>query len=140
MIKAALYIGLAVVAVLATFINPFAGVIACIEAYLMNPVAIDMDDGQFRYQLWTSLAFIVSFFIYRPRPLSRAGKEIWVLVSVWAFVAVAALSSQWAVISAQIALDAIWEVAKTVIVVTLFARVIRTEKQMRTVMMACIAG
>jgi O-antigen ligase len=50
------------------------------------------------------------------------------------------LSSQWAVISAQIALDAIWEVAKTVIVVTLFVRVIRTEKHMSTVMMACIAG
>jgi O-antigen ligase len=140
MVKAALYLGLAALAILATFINPFIGVIACIEAYLMNPVAIDMDDGQFRYQLWTSIAFIISFLIHRPAVLSHVRRENWVLKCLWAFVALAALSSQWATISSDVALDAIYEVVKTVAIVSLFVRVIRTEKQMTAVMMACVIG
>ena len=140
MIKAVLYLGLTAIAILATFINPFIGVIACIEAYLMNPTAISMDDGQFRYQLWTSVAFIISCLIYRPRPLPRVGREDWVLQCVWAFVAVGALSALWAQVSADVALTEIWEVAKIVVIVSLFVRVIRTEKQITVVMFALVAG
>jgi O-antigen ligase len=140
MIKAALYLGLTAVGIVWTFINPFIGVIVCIEAYLMNPTAVSMNDGGFRYQFWTSIAFIISFLIYRPQPLPRAGRENWVLKCLWAYVAIGALSALWATVSSDIALTAIYEVVKTVFILTLFVRVIRNEKQMTMVMIACIVG
>jgi O-antigen ligase len=140
MLKAIFYVGLAGVAIIATFINPFVGVIACIEAYLLNPAAISMDDGQFRYQFWTSVVFIASFLIHRPRPVPHVGKENWTLKFLWAFIAIAALSALWAIQSSDVALTAIYEVVKTVVMVSLFVRVIRTERQMTAVVFGCIAG
>jgi O-antigen ligase len=140
MIKAILYLGLTSVAILATFVNPFIGVIACIEAYLMYPTAISMNDGQFHYQFWTSIAFILSYLIYRPQPLLKAGPENWIMRCLWAFVAIGLASALWATVSASIAVNSFYEVIKTIAIVALFVRVIRSEKEISVVLIACIVG
>ena len=140
MLKAILYLGLALFGITWTFISPFAGVITCIEAYLMNPSALAMTDGGFRYQLFTSVALILSWMIRRPPGLPRMGTEVWVMRLMWMFTAVGALSALWAVASAAVAIQTVYEVFKTVLLVALMVRLIQTERQMSTVVTALIVG
>jgi hypothetical protein len=140
MLKAILYVGLAVFGIGATFVSPFAGVITCLETYMMNPSALTLTDGGFRYQLFCSLALILSCLVYRPNGLRRVGNDVWVMRLLWLFVAIAALSSLWALVSSSVAIDAAYEVFKTVLLVGLLVRVISSEKQMSIVIIALIIG
>ena len=114
MAKLILYLALTAVGIVATLLSPFAGAIATLEAYLLNPSAIVGDYFDFRYQLWITLSFIVSYLLYRPAKLPAVGREGRSLTFLWIFVAIGALSATWAVVSSKEALDAIFEVFKTV--------------------------
>jgi O-antigen ligase len=140
MLKAILYLGLAGFAIIGTFFNPVIGAVGCIEAYFMNPVVLSMPDGGFRYQLWTTVAFLLSCLV-RWRPgLPRVGREGIVLKSMWIFVGIAMLSTLWAAVNPQLALDTSYEVFKTVLFATLLLRVVRTERDVSIVITACLVG
>jgi O-antigen ligase len=140
MLKAILYLGLAGFAIIGTFFSPIIGAIGAIEAYLFNPVVFGLSDGGFRYQLWVTIAFLLSCLIHRVRGVERVGREGLVVKALWAFVAIGALSAAWAVVSPQLALDTIYEVLKTVLLVTFLVLAIRSEKDMSILLFACLIG
>lgn len=140
MLKAILYLSLTAAGIGAGFVNPLFGAIACIEAYLLNPAIFQMSDGGFRYQLWTTIAFLVSLAIHRPRGLARVGRERAVLWALWIFVGIGALSALWAEISSREALDAIFEVFKTVLMISFLPLIIRNERDMSRLMIAFVVG
>ena len=139
MLKAILYLGLTAVGLVGTLVNPFIGAVTCLEAYMMNPTAIPMPDGRFRYQFWTTIALLVSCLLHRAKGVERVNREGFPLKALWVFVGIGALSSFWAV-NPQLAWDSIYEVLKTVVLTSLLVRAIQNERQMRIVMLACIAG
>jgi len=139
-LKAIVYLGLTAVGVVGTLFNPFIGVVACLEAYLMNPTTIPMPDGGLRYQFWTTVAFLASCLLHRAKGVDRVGREGFVLKALWLFVAIGALSSLWAVVNPQLALDTIYEVFKTVLLTSLLVRAIQSEKHMRIALIACLVG
>ena len=140
MLKAILYLSLTAFGILGTFVNPIIGAVACLEAYLMNPTVIPMPDGGFRYQFWTTIAFVLSCFIPRPRKLDRVGGETYALVAMWVFVAIAAASSLWAAVSPEIALDTSYEIFKTLLFATFLLKAVQTERHVRIVVLACMFG
>ena len=140
MAKLILYLALTAVGIIATLLSPFAGAIATLEAYLLNPSAIVGDYFDFRYQLWITLSFIVSYLLYRPAKLPALGREGRLLTFLWIFVAIGASSATWAVVSSKEALDAIFEVFKTVLFLSILVCVIKTEKQICWLINACLIG
>ena len=140
MLKAILYIVLSIVGISATFITPFAGVISCIEAYLMNPSALAMPDGGYRYQLFASLALLASLLMHWQPPVAEVGREKWLLRMLWTFIAVAASSALWAEVNPSMAIESVYELFKTVLLVAVMVRLIRTERQMAAVVTAMIIG
>jgi uncharacterized membrane protein (UPF0136 family) len=140
MLKAILYLSAVIFGISATFVTPFAGVLTCIAAYLMNPTVVQMTDGGFRYQFWTTVALLVSFMLHRPAGSEETGNEVWVMRLMWTFVGFASLTSTWAVVSSSIALDNVYEVLKTVLLVGLMVRLVRTERQMTMVVNIFIIG
>lgn len=140
MLKAILYLSLTAFGIIGTVINPFAGVITCIEAYLMNPSALSAADGGFRYQLITSLTLLGAFLLHRPGVVEERGSERWIMRFMWAFVAIGALSALWAVESSTIAIVKVYEVFKTVLFVAIIVRLVQTERQMTIVVTALIIG
>ena len=140
MLKAILYLALAAFGIGVTFLSPFAGIVTCLEAYLLNPTVLTAADGGFRYQLVCTLALILSWLIHRPGSLDPVGREVWIPRFLWTFVAVGALSALWAVASADVAIDSIYELFKTVLLVGLIIRLIQTERQMSIVVTAMIIG
>src|SRR5260370_13765033 len=100
---------LSIVGVSATFITPFAGVISCIEAYLMTPSALEIPDGGYRYQLFTSLALLASFLMHWQRPVAEVGREKWLLRLLWTFIAVATASTLWAEANSSVVIDSVYE-------------------------------
>lgn len=140
MLKAILYLCLTFFGIGSTFVSPFAGVLTCLGAYLMNPTVLEMPDGDFRYQFWTTTALLVSVILHRPRRPAETGSEVWCMRLMWSFVVFAALTSTWAVVSASIALDTVYEVLKTVLLVALMVRLVRTERQMTMTVNLFIIG
>ena len=140
MFKLIFYLGLTAVGVIGTFFNPLIGAVACLEAYLLNPNTLAMDSGDIRYQLITTVAFLASWAIYRPEPLPRVGKEGRLLGWLWMFVAIALASCFWAVYSTNQALEQWYELFKTVVWLPFLIRVIRSERAMAAVVMACMLG
>ena len=140
MLKAIFYLSLMALALIATLRSPLAGAVACLLGYLVNPTVFNLPDGGFRYQLAVTAAFLISCALHRPRGPNPVAGENWVLKALWVFVALGALSSTWAVVSSQQALDAIYEVFKTVLMVSLMVRVIRDSRSMGIIMMACMVG
>src|ERR1022692_2857592 len=130
----------AAVGVAGSLVSPAVGVIACIEAYLLNPTAIQMENYGIRFQLIATIAFLVGFLIHRPRGIQKVGREGGLAVALWVFVAIGALSSLWAVVSSANALHDIYEMFKTVLLATMLIRAITNERQMRWVIIACILG
>ena len=126
MLKSILYIGLASVAAVIALFSPITGAIACVEAYLFNPKAIQMQDWGFRYQLWTSVAFLAGILIKRPKPVAKVGSEGAVVWLTWIFVLMCLLSSFWALSSPGEALDAASDMIKTMVVATAFIWAIRS--------------
>src|ERR1035441_2533175 len=127
MLKAAFYLGLTGIGIIAALFSPLAGAIACIEAYLFNPKALSFQDWDFRYQLWTTLAFIVGLLIHRPRPAERVNREATILWLVWAFLGICVLSATWAQVTSSASLDAANDLAKTVLMATALLWAIRSE-------------
>src|SRR5487761_2040540 len=140
MLKAILYLGLAAVAIVGTFFSPLIGAVGSIEAYMFNPPALNLSDGNFRYQLWITLAFLISCLIHRVRGVQRVGREGALLKALWVFVAIGALSALWAAVDPQLAIDTIYEVFKTVVLVTLLVMVIRNERDFSILIFACLFG
>ena len=138
MFKLIFYLGLTAVGIVAALLSPLAGVIGCISSYMVNPPAMELDDGGFRYQLSITLAFLIGFLLRRPSGAPRVGKEGRTLWALWAFLAIATLTAAWAVYSSQEALDAAYETLKTVLIATLMVRAVRDEKDMSKVMLTCI--
>jgi O-antigen ligase len=140
MLKAILYLSATAAGISATFITPFAGVLTCFAAYLMNPAVIKMSDGGFRYQFWTTLALLASFVLHRPGRSDESGSEVWAIRLMWAYVAFAALTASWAVVTAQVALDSVYEVLKTVLLVAIMVRIVQTERQLTMLVNVFIIG
>jgi hypothetical protein len=140
MIRLAFYLLLTVVGLCATLVSPFAGAVTSLSSYLLNPPVITQEAWGIHYQQWTTLAFIVSFLIHRPRRLTPVRHEGRLLVLLWIFIGIGALSATWAVVSAQTALTAINEMFKTMLVTSLLVCVIHTERQMSILMTACLVG
>ena len=138
MLKTIFYLCLTAVGVGATLITPLAGAISCLEAYLLNPIVLTESD--LRFQLITTVAFLVSIWLYKPQGAQPVGRENSVLKALWVFVAIGALSSLWAQVSAHNAIDEIIEVAKTVLLASLLVRVICTERHLSYIMFACLVG
>ncbi len=139
MLRLTFYLALTLVALVATFVSPVGGVVACLGAYLLNP-SIFLGDDILRFQLVTSAAFILTVMIHRPAGVPRAGREGRIIVMLWVFLAIGFASALWAEVSSQQALDAIYEVFKTVLFVTLMVKAIEREDQLSLVLTACIAG
>jgi O-antigen ligase len=140
MLKLVLYLILTAVGVAGSLVSPAVGVIACIDAYLLNPAAIQMENYGIRFQLIATVAFLLGFLIHRPQAVQKVGREGGLAVALWVFVAVGALSSLWAVVSSANALNDIYEMFKTVLLATMLIRAITDERQMRWVIIACILG
>lgn len=140
MLKFSLYFGLTLVGMGAALASPLWGGIACIQAYLLNPSAIAMADFGMRYQLLTTAAFVAGYILHRPRGVPRAGREGYLIRALWLFLFIGALSSFWAVVSAEVALDNVLEVAKTILFVTLLVSVVHTVREFEVVFFACIVG
>jgi hypothetical protein len=137
MIRIVVYLGLTGFGLVATLCNPLAGAITCLEAYLLNP-GIFVDGV--RFQLITTIAFLASCMLYQPRGAPRVGAEGSVLTALWAFTGIGALTSLWAVVDSQLALDTTFELAKTILMISLIVRVIRTEAHLSIVSWACLIG
>jgi len=140
MLKVILYATLTVVGMIATFVNPLYGVIASLEGYLLNPSVMASEITIFRVQLCVTVAFLVSWIVKRERGLAPVGNEVGALICLWIFVTIGSLSAFWALASSEVALESIYEVFKTVLVVSVMVRVIRTERGMSVVMLAMIIG
>jgi O-antigen ligase len=140
MVRLALYLGLTVVGLIAAFISPVAGALACFEAYLLNPSVFLTDAVDVRIQLWTSVAFFIGVLIHRPRGLPAARRENVPIKLLWAFVALGAASAAWAEVSSSQALEAINELFKTVLMISIVIRVIEREEQMSLIVTGCIVG
>jgi O-antigen ligase len=139
-IKALFYIVFALIGIVAGLVSPVAGAASSLLAYLANPPIIVGDLTSFRFQLLLTLAFIVGCIVHRGRGLEKVGREGLVLKLIWSFAALALLSSTWAVYSSEQAVNAIWEVIKTLLMCSLMVRVIRSEKDMRWLIIACLIG
>jgi hypothetical protein len=140
LIKFVLYLGLTVFGIVAAVVSPLAGAIAAIEAYLFNPVVFD-PSGHVHYQQWTAIAFIVGVLLHTGQvALPPARRERSLLVSLWIFLGVAAIGSVFALISPKLAFVALFEVFKTIIVATFLVLALRTEKQLRYFLLACMVG
>lgn len=140
MIKFAVYLSLTGVGIVWALSSPTAGLIACLEAYLLNPVKITGDEFTFRYQLWTTLAFLVGVLLHKRGRVARVGNESVPLKALWIFVFVAVASSTWAVVSGAEAIAGAYEVLKTVLIASLVPFVVRTERSADLVITACILG
>src|SRR5579875_3651382 len=116
MVRLAFYLLLTVIGLGATLVSPFAGAVTSLSAYLLNPPVITQEALGIHYQQWATLAFILSYLIHRRRQLPPVRQEGRLLVLLWIFVAIGALSAAWAVISAQTALNAVNEMFKTMLV------------------------
>jgi len=138
MMKTTLYLLLLVLGVGATLVSPLIGAISCLLAYLLNPVVVT--DSDFRFQLVATLALLVSIVLNRPRGPQPVGNEGRVLVALWVYIAIGALSALWAQVSAQAAIDNIFEVAKTVLLCSLLVVVIHDVRGLSYVMFACLVG
>jgi O-antigen ligase len=140
MLKAAFYLGLTGIGIIAALFSPLAGAIACIEAYLFNPKALSFQDWDFRYQLCTTVAFIIGLLIHRPRPAERVNREATILWLVWAFLGVCVLSATWAQVTPSASLDAASDLAKTVLMATALLWAIRSESDLSWLMTAFLVG
>jgi O-antigen ligase len=140
MLKAILYLSFTLFGICSTFVDPFYGVLTCLAAYLLNPTVLSMTDGDFRYQFWTTSALLLSVILHRSRRPAETGSEVWCMRLMWSFVIFAALTSTWAVVSASIALQTVYEVLKTVLLVALMVRLVRTERQMTMMVNLFIIG
>lgn len=139
MLKLIFYGALTLVGVIGALVSPLAGAIAVIEAYLLNPSIYGLP-VEIRFQLVTTVAFAVGVLIHSRQGLPRAGYEGMLIVSLWAFLIVASLVNFMAQYSVAIAFRTFFEVVKTVIVATLLLRAIRSERDLRFFMTACIIG
>lgn len=140
MLKAILFLGLTGIAIIGTFFNPLIGAVGCIEAYFMNPIVLSMPDGGFRYQLWITVAFLSSCVLRWRRGAPRSGHEGAILKLIWIFVGIAMLSTFWAVVNPELALDTSYEIFKTVLFGTFLLRIIKTGRDMSVVIAACLFG
>jgi|ERR1700722_3651780 len=140
MLKAILFLGLAGFAIIGTFFSPLIGAVGCIEAYFMNPIVLSLPDGGFRYQLWITVAFLSSCIIRWQRGAPRSGHEGAILKLIWIFAGIALLSTFWAAVNPELALDTSYEIFKTVLFGTFLLRVIKTERHMSVIIAACLAG
>ena len=140
MLKTILYLTLGIGAIVASFFSPLAGAIGCVEAYLFNPNALLIDNFGFRYQLWTSIAFLAGVCIQRPKPLAKVGQEAAILWFAWGFVFMCVLSSAWARVSSTAALDFGYDMAKTVLFSSVLVIAITSERSLSIFISACIVG
>jgi O-antigen ligase len=140
LLKLIFYVLLTLFGSAAALFSPIAGAVAAIGAYLLNPSALAMETGGLRFQQYVTIAFLIGVVAHRGEGLPRKGREAWVVILLWVFVAVGAASSLWAVISTKQALDAVFELVKTLVVATLLLWAIRTERHLRILMIACIIG
>lgn len=139
MYKLVIYLALTVVGMIGALFSPVVGAIAAFEAYLFNPTIFGYPE--IRYQLMTTVAFALGVLIHSmKRPLRPVGGEIWVIVCLWMFLLIASLTSLMAQVSTVIAFTWLFEVVKTVIITTLLVRALRTERDVRWVMLAFIIG
>jgi len=135
------YSALTLAGIIAAFFSPVGGAVASVGAYLLNPSAIAMESGNLRFQQYVTIAFILASIARMGQPgLPHKGREGWVVIWLWIFIAIAAICSAFALYSRQQAFDALWELCKTLLVATLLMWAIRTEKHLRILMIACIIG
>lgn len=139
MLKTVLYITLTLLGMGYTLFWPAAGVVSCIGAYLLNPVAFGGEVG-FRYQFWTMVVFVVSLLIYRPSGLQRVGREAWPLYLLWAYIALAAIGGFFAEIDSDLAFQALYEVFKTVLFTALLTLALNSERAVSWTIKACVLG
>lgn len=139
MIRSIFYIGLLALGLGTSMFSPVAGAISCIAAYLLNPSVIVGYDTV-RFQLWTNVTFLLSYFFHRTPTLKAVGAEGSVLGALCGFCAIALASSVWADYSSEIARNQAIELLKTVVMTVILSRVISTERQMTVVMSACLIG
>ena len=140
MLKSAFYIGMMVVGIIAALISPCGGAVAAISAYMTNPAAISFDARYIHYQQYITIAFMLGSFIHMRPGLPHKGHEGRVVLALWGFILVGYMGSLFAVFSTQDALDALYELFKTMVVATLLLWAIRTEKHLRILMITCILG
>jgi hypothetical protein len=138
MLKTLVYALLLLMGVTGGMFIPAVGAIACVGAYLLNPIVLT--DVDFRAQLLTTLALVVSLLLRGGRGLRPVGNEAIPLQALWVFTAIAMLSFLWAEVRPDEALERSIEVAKTVLLTTLLTRAIRTERELSWVLLACIVG
>jgi hypothetical protein len=140
MLKAIFYLGAAAIGIVASLFSPLAGAIACVEAYLLNPRAMDPSDGGFRYQFWTTIAFLTGLLLHRARPAARAAGEARILWIMWAFVGVCVLSASWAIRSPETAFQGAFQLFKIMVVTSGLVWALRTESDVSWFWTACIVG
>lgn len=140
MLKLTFYLGLTGLGAVATFWDPLYGAVGCVLAYLLNPVAIAMDTGGFRFQLWITIAFFVSMLLFRPKPAGVEAPTGHVLAGMWIFVALCSASAAWAVVSSQSAIGDSYEMFKRALLAALMCRLVRSERDIVWLIWACLIG
>jgi hypothetical protein len=140
MLKAIFYLGLTGIGLIAALCSPIAGAVACIEAYLFNPKALLLPDLGFRYQFWTTMAFVAGLLIRRPRPVERVRHEAAILWLLWIFVGICALSATWALVTQSESLNGASDLLKTVLMATALLWAVRSEVDMSWIFTAFLVG
>src|ERR1043165_4882600 len=119
LLKLILYVALMLIGIVAALFSPVGGAVASVVAYLFNPAAISMDRMGIRFQQYTTVAFLLGMLMHLRKGLPHKGREGLVVVSLWIFIIIAAGSAAWAVISSEEALNAVYELFKSIVVATL---------------------
>ena len=140
MIKSVLYVGLAIVAVVVALFSPITGAIACVEAYLLNP------KGDSNAGLGISLPVLDVPCVHRrdcdqaaeTGRQSRMGRRHH--LADLDVVRMCLLSSFWALVNSEEAMDSASDMVKTMLVATAFIWAIRSESDLSTFITACLVG
>src|SRR5262245_57857788 len=140
MLRMILYFSLTGVGILYTLASPFAGILFNIATYLLNPQIITQEAPALRYQFLAALSLFVSYIIHQPRGLPRVGNEGAALRFLWLFLVIAALGCPFAQMNPDVAWEWVYDFSKTVLISSMFVLIIRTEKQVVTVLLACLVG
>jgi O-antigen ligase len=140
LIKLAFYLGLAALGVVAALLSPVAGAIGAVEAYLLNPSAIEMSGNTIPFQMIMTVAFIAGLVAHWAPGLPSRGFDRYPIASLWMFLAYALVAAPFSQFSALIAYTQLFEVFKTILFSTLLLWAIRNEEHLRVFMNAIVLG
>jgi O-antigen ligase len=98
------------------------------------------EESGVRFQLLITVTFILSVLLRPAKRLAHIRHDGAPLLLLWGFTALATASAGWAEVSSSQALDAVVELIKTLVMVSVLVPVINSESRLLMVMVGCVMG